>query len=80
MTATTSSSDPDPESFILESGLLEQWALEGRDCSIRCALRNAGFECRKLRRVLPHRLVIVDGDREPFDGVSPTKANKGSRA
>lgn len=76
MTATTSSIDLDPESFILQSGLLQEWALEGRNCSIRCALHNAGFECRKLNRVLPHRLVIVDAECDRAMEFRPTRIIK----
>lgn len=76
MIATTTSSGFDPETFVLGSGLLEQWTIEGRNCSIRCALRNAGFECRRLQRVLPHHLVIVDGDCDRTLEFRPARAIK----
>jgi hypothetical protein len=53
----------DAESFLAESGLLQRWAREGFECSIRSALEQAGFQSRRLRRIPEHQLIIADGDR-----------------
>lgn len=81
-TATTTSPAPfasiqiDPGEFILESGLLDKWSREGVDCSIRSAMRNAGFQCRRLRRIPEHRLIIVDGDLLRAEEFEPSRRIK----
>lgn len=78
MIATAATIGFDPGTFVLESGLLELWALQARDHSIRFALSNAGFECRRLRRVLEHRLVIVDADCDRMLEFRPSRVIKAS--
>jgi hypothetical protein len=58
----TRSTGFDPAEFLLESGLLAEWAAAATDCSIRSAMCNSGFQCRRLRRVPEHRLIIADGE------------------
>lgn len=66
------------EEFLTQSGLLTKWAVEAFDCDIRSALRQAGFECRRLRRVPEHRLVIVDGDCDRIMEFRPPRVIKAS--
>jgi hypothetical protein len=68
----------DPAEFILESGLLDKWAAQGMDCTIRSAMRQAGFQCRRLRRVPEHRLIIVDGDCDRIMEFRPPRIIKAS--
>ncbi|MBE0541673.1 MAG: hypothetical protein IH623_09835 [Verrucomicrobia bacterium] len=78
MMTTESSTILDAEEFIAESGLLKKWAVEAFDCDIRSALRQAGFECRRLRRVREHRLIIVDGDCDRIMEFRPPRVIKTS--
>jgi hypothetical protein len=66
----------DPDEFILESGLLEKWAVQAFDGDLRGAMRQAGFQCRRLRRVPEHRLVIVDGDCDRYMEFRPPRIIK----
>jgi hypothetical protein len=51
----------DPGEFLAESGLLEKWAKEGLQCSLRTAMDNAGFRLERTEHIPQHGMTLVVG-------------------